>query len=69
MFRGHNNIICGSLRLYPYKNGLYKMFVISLHFAYTKNTKSMSKGMTYRTEQVFDRIFNDSDSDKGNLLC
>ena len=44
------------------------MFVMSLDFADTKTNKNIPKGMTYRIEEVFDWIFNDSESDKGDSL-
>ena len=33
MFRGHNNIVYGSIHNFLNKNGLYKIFVMSLDFA------------------------------------
>ena len=39
MFRGHNNIICKSLRIFHSKRDLTKMFVTSSDLADTKNNE------------------------------
>ena len=46
MFRGHNNIICKSLRIFAFEKGPYKMFVMSSDLADTKNNeKNMCRGL------------------------
>ena len=68
MFRGHNNIICKSLQLFPFKTGPYKNVLMSLDLADTKNNKkNMCRGIKNNTEEVFDGIFNNFNSDKGDL--
>ena len=49
MSMGHYNIVYEGRRNFLYKNGLYKMFVMSLDFAEIKNIENMSMRMTYRT--------------------
>ena len=49
---GHNNIICKSLRIFPFKKRPYKNV----------------QGNKNNTEEVFDGIFSDYNSDKRDLL-
>ena len=68
MFRGHNNIICKGLRIFPFKTGPYKMFVMSSDLEDAKLTKNMCRGIQNNTEEVFDGMFNLINSDKRDLL-
>ena len=44
MFRGHNNIICKSLRIFPFKKGPYKNVCNVIGFSgHQKNPKNMCR--------------------------
>ena len=50
MFRGHDNIVYGTVRNFLNKNELYKNVCNVIRFHGNQNNENMSKGMTYRTQ-------------------
>ena len=69
MFKRHTIIICKGLRIFSFKKGPYKMFVMSWDLADTKNNENTCVGeLKNNTEEVSCGIFNDFNSDKGDLL-
>ena len=65
MFRGHNNIMYISIQ----KRDLTKMFAMSSDLADTKNNEKTCAGeLKNNTEEDLNGIFNDFNSDKGDLL-
>ena len=64
MFRGYNNIICKSLRIFPLKTGPYKNVCNVIGFrGHKKITKKLCRGI-----KTNDGIFKHFNSDKGDLL-
>ena len=69
MFRRRYNIICKSLRIFPFKTGPYKNVCNVIRLMDTKNNETnMFWGIKNNTEEVFHGIFSDFCSDKGDVL-
>ena len=66
MFKGHTYIISGSPPSFLYKNGLNKNVFMSLDLRTPEIMKNVPIVMKYRTGEVFDRIIDDFDRNKGD---
>ena len=69
MYMGQNNIICKSLRIFQFKKGPYKYVCNVIGFSgHHNNEQNMCREIKNNIEGVFDWIFYDFNSDKGELL-